>query len=251
MTPTDAPAVRESAVLNGRVRLLQPARGYRAGLDAALLAAACDAAAGERVVELGCGVGGALLAAAARRPMAVFLGVERDGAAADLARRNLALNHLDGRVEVRSAELIDGFRSLGQPSFDLAMANPPFFDDPAGLRAPSVAKRGAWMADDGLAAWVGWLLDAARDSGRVLMIHRADRLPDLLAALTTRAGSIQVRPIQPYADEPAKRMLVRATRAGRAPFRLLPPLVLHDRSGAKHAPEAEAILRGEADLPWL
>lgn len=251
MTPTDAPAVRESAVLNGRVRLLQPARGYRAGLDAALLAAACDATAGERVVELGCGVGGALIAAAARRPMAVFLGVERDGAAADLARRNLALNHSDGRVEVRSAELIDGFRSLGQPSFDLAMANPPFFDDPAGLRAPSVAKRGAWMADDGLAAWVGWLLDAARDGGRVLMIHRADRLPDLLAALTTRAGSIQVRPIQPYADEPAKRMLVRATRAGRAPFRLLPPLVLHDRSGAKHAPEAEAILRGEADLPWL
>ena len=58
----------EDRVLDGRVRLRQPARGYRAGLDAALLAAACDARPGERVIEAGCGAGGALLAAAARRP---------------------------------------------------------------------------------------------------------------------------------------------------------------------------------------
>ena len=65
-------------VLDGRVRLRQPQRGYRAGVDAALLAAACDAADGARVIEAGCGAGGALLAAAARRPGARFVGVERD-----------------------------------------------------------------------------------------------------------------------------------------------------------------------------
>ena len=53
-----------------------------------------------------------------------------------------------------------------------------------------------------------------------------------------------------HADEPAKRVIVQAVKTGKAPLRLLPPLVLHDRSGAKHTAEAEAILRGEADLPF-
>ena len=57
-------------------------------------------------------------------------------------------------------------------------------------------------------------------------------------------------PTPAFADEPAKRVLVRAVKTGKAPLRLLPALALHDRGGPKHRPEAEAILRGEADLPW-
>ena len=78
------------------------------------------------------------------------------------------------------------------------------------------------------------------------MIHRADRLADILALLGDKAGSFAVRPVHPYADEPAKRVLVHAVKTGKAPLRLLPPLVLHDRAGGKHSAEAEAILRGEA-----
>ena len=60
----------ENSVLNGRVRLRQPARGYRAGMDAALLAAAVPAEAGQRVIEAGCGAGAVLMQIAARRPRA-------------------------------------------------------------------------------------------------------------------------------------------------------------------------------------
>jgi tRNA1(Val) A37 N6-methylase TrmN6 len=77
-----------------------------------------------------------------------------------------------------------------------------------------------------------------REGGRVIIIHRADRLLDVLALLSGQAGSFQIRPIHPFADEPAKRVLVRAVKTGKAPLKLLPPLVLHDRSGAKHTPEA-------------
>ena len=75
-------------------------------------------------------------------------------------------------------------------------------------------------------------------------------MADLLALLSAKAGSFAVRPIHPFADEPAKRVLVHAIKTGRAPLRLLPPLVLHDRDGAKHTDQAEAILRGEAALDW-
>ncbi|MBS0361304.1 MAG: methyltransferase [Proteobacteria bacterium] len=248
--------ITEDRVLGGRVRLLQPARGYRAGLDAALLAAACDAKPGQRVIEAGCGVGAALLAAAARRPDARFVGVERDPEALALTRENIALNGFADRVEAVAGDVGQRFSALKLAPFDAAMANPPFFDDPDRLRGPAPEKEGAWLADDGLSAWVQFLLKAVREGGTITVIHRADRLGDLLGLLAPKAGGVQIRPIQPFADVPAKRVLVRAVKTGKAPLRLLPALVLHDRQdtgehGGKHSAEAEAILRGETGLPWL
>jgi tRNA1(Val) A37 N6-methylase TrmN6 len=247
----------DDRLLGGRVRLLQPSKGYRAGMDAALLAAACGARAGERVLEAGCGAGAVLFQAAARQPKAFFVGVERDLAALGLARENVSLNAVEGRVAVREGDVGRGFAGQGflepgEPPFDVALANPPFFDDETSLRPPAPEKRGAWIADTGLDAWTRFLLRAVKDgSGRVVMIHRADRLADLLALLGGQAGSFQIRPVHPFADQPAKRVLVRATKGGKAPLVLLPPLVLHDGSGAKHTAAAEAVLRGEAALDWL
>ena len=238
----------ENALLAGRVRLRQPVKGYRAGMDAALLAAAVAAEPGQRVIEAGCGAGAVLIQIAARRPGAALTGLERDPAMAALARENAVLNGAEATVV--TGDVAAGFRALKLEPFDWAVSNPPFFDDPGTLRAPAPGKRGAWMADDGLKAWTGFLLKAVREGGRIVVIHRADRLADLLGLLGETAGSFAVRGIHPYADEPAKRVLVQAIKTGKAPLRLLPPLVLHDRSGAKHTAEAEAVLRGEAGLEW-
>ncbi|MDP2116098.1 MAG: methyltransferase [Brevundimonas sp.] len=246
--PPNEVEIVENALLGGRVRLRQPARGYRAGMDAALLAAAVTAEPGQRVIEAGCGAAAVLMQIAARRPDAVLMGLERDPAMAALARENAALNGAEARIV--EGDVAAGFQALGLEPFDWAVSNPPFFDDPGTLRAPAKEKRGAWIADDGLKAWTEFLLKSVREGGRIVVIHRADRLADLLALLGEKAGSFAVRGIHPYADEPAKRVLVRAIRTGRAPLRLLPPLVLHDRTGAKHTAEAEAILRGEAALPF-
>lgn len=245
----------EDGLMGGRVRLIQPRVGYRAGMDAALLAAAIDAGPGERALEAGCGAGAALFQAAARCPGAQFVGVERDEQALDLATRNIGLNGMEESVVARAGDIGHGFAALGflapgEPPFDLAFANPPFYDDPGALRAPHPGKQAAWMAETGLDSWTRFLVKAVREGGRVILIHRADRLLDVLALLSGQTGSFQVRPVHPHADEPAKRILVRATKTGKAPLVLLPPLVLHDRSGAKHTAEAEAVLRGEARLSW-
>lgn len=247
----DMDATPEDRLLDGRVRLRQAPEGYRAGMDAALLAAACDAPDGARVLEAGCGVGGALLAAAARRPGALFVGLERDPATAALARENVALNDMAARVEILEGDVALPFKTLGLDPFDAVMANPPYFDDPKALRAPAPAKQGAWMADGGLQAWTSFLLKAVREGGAITLIHRADRLADILSLLAPKTGSFQVRPIHAHADAPAKRVLVRALKTGKAPLQLLPPLVLHPREGAKHTAEAEAILRGTARLEWV
>ena len=247
--PMDTQETTLDALLGGRVQLRQPKTGYRAGMDAALLAAAVEAGAGERVIEAGCGTGAALLQAAARSPGARFTGVERAAAPLAWAQESIRLNAMADRAEAIEGDVDAGFAPLKLEPFDAAFSNPPFFDDAAAMRAPKADKRGAWMAEGGLGSWTRFLLKAVREGGRITVIHRADRLADLLALLGQTAGSLRVRPVHPFADEPAKRVLVRAVKTGRAPLALLPPLVLHERGGG-HTAEAEAILRGDAALGW-
>lgn len=248
--PDTVPNWSQDTVLNGKVILRQPSQGYRAGLDAALLAAACDSGPQARVIEAGCGVGGALLAAAVRRPKTLFVGIERDPSAAALGQANIALNGLQDRVQILEAALPTSLKALGQAPFDAALCNPPFFDDASRLRAPDTSRLGAYMAEDGLGAWIAFLLKSLKEGGTLTLIHRADRLGDILGLMSPKAGSVRIRPIQPFSDTPAKRVLVRAIKTGKAPLVLLPALVLHGRKDGQHTAQTEAILRGEADLGW-
>ncbi|NBB53039.1 methyltransferase, partial [Rhizobium sp. CRIBSB] len=125
-------------------------------MDAALLAAGVVARPGERIIEAGCGAGGALFQVLARRPGVLATGLERDSAAALLAQGNAVLNGAEG-VSILHGDIAAGFGVLDQPRFDWAIANPPFFDDESALRAPSPERKGAWIADDGLAAWTDFL----------------------------------------------------------------------------------------------
>ncbi|CAN5144771.1 hypothetical protein BH09PSE2_BH09PSE2_12140 [soil metagenome] len=256
MSEPSAPTADEAStalttdwLLGGRVQVRQPLNGYRAGLDAALLAASLELSPGERAVEAGCGVGGALLQAASRFGRTQFVGVERDQAAAALAHVNVNGNGVEGRVSILEGDVAQPPAKLFAEPFDHAFANPPFFDDPTALRGPAPERRGAWLADDGLEAWTAFLLRAVKPGGRVTMIHRADRLGDLLRLLSDGGGSLQVRGVHPRADAPAKRVLVRAVKGGRAPLRLLAPLVLHGGDGG-WTQQADGILRGEAALPF-
>ena len=245
----------ETTLLGGRVRLIQPQMGYRIGMDGVLLASACASRitttkSVKRVLELGCGVGGALNTLLTLCQEIHANGLERDTDYLGLAQENLALNGFEKRATLLSADIGAGFKGLGLDRFDLVFSNPPFFDDPEALRAPHLAKRSAWIADDGLEAWLEFAVSAVRDGGEIVFIHRADRLGDLLAGLSAKCGSFMIRPIAPFAGAPAKRILVCAKRLGKAPLQLLAPLILHDHGERKHTPEVEDMLYGRTLLEW-
>jgi len=238
-------SVRRDRFLGGQLVLTQPETGYRAGLDAALLAAALDLEPGARAAEFGCGAGAALLAAAVLNPGAHFTGIERDEQAAALARRNVADNALGGRVAIACGDALDW---RPEEPLDAVFFNPPFFDDPASLRAPGPGKQAAWINTATLESWIAAGLKRLRPGGALTLIHRADRLGEALAAMQGRAGDIAVLAIHPRAHLSAKRILVRARSQARAPLRILPALVLHEAAGGGYTPQADAVLRGQARL---
>ena len=234
--------VTTDKLLGGRVTIKQSANGYRAGMDAVLLAAAISAKPGETLAEFGCGPGAALLSVAQRLTDTMLVGVERDPKAAFLAKDNAETNGMGRRVTVRHADITQLGNTL---KVDQVFFNPPFFDDPSSLRAPKETKREAWLSGDvPLEDWVRCAARSLKAKGRLTLIHRADRLADIIKALDRSFGSLVVKPVQPRAGEPAKRIIVRATIGGRAPLVLLAPLVLHEGEG--HSAEADAILKGDA-----
>ncbi|MFM7347259.1 MAG: tRNA1(Val) (adenine(37)-N6)-methyltransferase [Tagaea sp.] len=230
-------------LLGGRVVFSQAADGYRAAIDPVLLAAA--AGAPRRALDLGCGAGAALLCLLARVPGAEAVGIERDPAMADFARANITANGFGARARV----IANDIATFAETGFDLVMANPPYLDAARADPSPHPGKRAADIEDTPLAAWIAAAAKAASPKGRILFVHRADRLVDLLTAMAG-LGEIVVLPLWPRAGQAAKRVIVRARVGSKTPLVLAPGLVLHG-TGGEFTPETEAILRDGAELPLL
>jgi len=239
--------VTEDALLGGRIRIRQPARGYRVNADTLLLAAAVEARDGMQLMEAGCGVGAASIAVAIRNENISLLGVERETNIAEVARENVALNAMMHRVEIASGDALDKNANYGV--FEGVFFNPPFDADGDGA-APAETRRHAYITDASIDVWIATLADRLKGGAALTLIHRAAKLPEILSALEGRLGGPEIIPIRPRAEEPAKRVIVRARKGSRAPLRLLRGIDLHDQSGAKYTPETDAILKGEAALTW-
>lgn len=255
--PDDSPA--EDTLLGGRVRLAQPGGGYRVAVDPVLLAAFTAARDGETVLDLGTGSGAAALCLAVRVPGVRVVGLEAWEPACAMARHNTRLNGLGGRVRIVAGDLLrpppdladglTGARAVQGGPFDRVMANPPYLRAGAATPPPDPWKAAANV--EGTACLSDWVAAAAallRPRGWFTMVHRADRVDEILGLLHGPFGAVTLFPLWPKAGEPARRILVAAQRGATAPARLLPGLVLHGPDG--YTAEAEAVLRHGAALVY-
>jgi tRNA1(Val) A37 N6-methylase TrmN6 len=245
---SDANAHSWDRFLHGRVRVLQPRAGYRAGLDAVLLAASIEAEDGARVAEAGCGAGAAMLCLAARREGVSATGFERDPAALALAKAGVEANGLGGRLDARLHDIRERSADLAG-AFSQAFANPPYFA-PGTTRPPGAGKEAAYIADAPLRDWVLFLAHITPRGGRMTLIHRAAALAEILAAIGPQAGEIEVLPVRPSPGAPAHRVLVRGRKGlRRGPLTLYEGLTLHEAEGGALTLRAQAVLGGGA-LDW-
>jgi tRNA1(Val) A37 N6-methylase TrmN6 len=237
------PTFAEDHLLGGRVRLRQPVRGYRVAIDPVFLAAAVPAEPHQLVLDVGCGVGAAMLCLAARVAHSRVVGLETERELVRLAGDNVILNAMETRVSVMIGDLLRPPPRLSPGAFDHVMANPPYHERGRSTAAETAGKSNATVEGDAdLAAWVTFAFAMVRPKGTVTFIHRADRIDALLGEIAGRAGEVVIFPLWPGEDRPASRILVRARKQIAAPARLAPGLVLH-RPDGRLTDRAECVLR--------
>jgi tRNA1(Val) A37 N6-methylase TrmN6 len=240
------------AFLDGRIHVRQPAKGFRSGLDAVFLAAACPAKSGDAVLEAGCGAGVASLCLLARSSGLAVTGVEADPALAELARENAAANGFGDAFKAVTASIGAPWSSLGgqlrREGYDHVIANPPFHvHGRARISTDARNARSRAMHEGGLEQWLRFLAAAAKPGGTATMIHTAEALPQLLAAFESRFGALCLFPLHPKAGAPAIRLILRGIKGSRAPFSIASGIVLHEEDGTATA-AAKAVLRDAAKL---
>ena len=233
----------EGVWLGGRLRLKQPKRGYRVAIDAALLAAATPLQPGQRGLDLGTGVAAAALALAARVSDAQVDGVELQPGFAALGLENIHMNGFQNRVRCLQGDVLA--LPTDTDAYDQVMMNPPYLADGGNDVRMDRAKRIATIEGPAcLDDWVRAAASALRSGGGLTIIHRADRLADILASATANDfGGLTLFPLWPKAGEAARRVIVHGRKAKGGRLALATGLVMHQADGV-YTPEADAALRG-------
>ncbi len=242
---TEPTAITEDGLLGNRIRLRQPRDGYRVAIDSVLLAASVEAGSGDRILDVGCGVGAAALCVAARLGGCRLTGLDSDSTMVGLASENIRLNKFQDRVDVVLGDLTRPPPRLAPGAFSHVLSNPPYLEFGRATASPYAGRRRANIEGEAdLSRWLRFCILMAHSGGSVTVVHRADRLDAVLAAFHGQLGEIVVFPLWPKADATAaRRVIVRGRKDIRTPSRLARGMVLHQADGS-FTPEVESILRG-------
>jgi tRNA1(Val) A37 N6-methylase TrmN6 len=236
----------EIFVLDKKVKLLQPEDGFRTSFDSIMLAAACPVKTSQKVLDMGCGVGGVSFCILERVKGCSVVGVEIQASHVALANKNIEINQVTDRAEFIHSDILD-FKS--EVKFNHVVCNPPYLEGGEYLSSPK-QKRAKAMGDKNsvsVSSWIDKGFRLLKSGGTFTMIHRSDYIDKILFSLAGRFGAIEIIPLWPKIGKESKRVIVRAVKDRKTKAKISSGIVIHEENGSYTA-EADAILRGKSSI---
>ena len=215
------------------LKLIQRPDAFRFGTDSVLLADFAAPRKDERAADLGCGTGAIAMLMAGHQPRMTVDAVELQPDVADMARRSVALNRLEGRVRVHCLDMREAWRTLGAGRFSLAVCNPPYGRSGAALESQSetvrLARHEGDLTPQAVARSAALLL---KNGGRFCVIYPAPRAYELMRAMDEAdIAPKRLRTVHGVAGRAPKFVLLEGVKQGGEGLHWLPPLVLRNEDG--------------------
>lgn len=217
------------------------AEHFRLSTDCVLLADFVRLSGVRRGIDLGCASGAIALLLLCRSAGLHMTGLELVEEAALLARENMERNGFTERSRIRQGDIRQHRALFSSGSFDLVVANPPYFPVERGYLSPEEGRRNArgetLCTMEDICAAAAFL---CRTGGSFCLVHKPERLAELLEAMREHAlEPKRLRLVCHRADSAPSLVLVEGRRGGKPGMQVLPMLILRNPDGS----ETEEALR--------
>ncbi len=213
--------------------ILQKKDTFRFGMDAVLLSSFAAAGKGKKVLDLGTGTGIIPILMAAKTEASKIVGIELQPRIADMAKRSVAGNRLNERIEIIQGDLKNSKDYLNPYSFDVVVTNPPYMRAGSGLINPEQGKAISrheihCTLDDVIHCAVTML----KPNGEFYMVHRPDRMVDAMACMRKEKLEPKIlRMVCPKAASAPNLFLIKAIKNANPGLRILPNLIIYEENG--------------------
>lgn len=235
----------EDKLFGGRLRLFQPARGYRFSIDAILLAHFASARNADNILDLGAGCGVISLILAYRRPETTISALELQDGLFQLLRRNIESNNYSERITPIQGDLGDIREVTPAEAFDLVISNPPYRTVISGRQNP--ADEEAIARHELKTDMVGTVASASYavcNRGRAAFVYPAERLVELMLVMRDhRLEPKRLQTVHGYPGAPARMVLLEAVKNGGGELKILPPSFIYQEKKGEYTPEMAAMYR--------
>ena len=223
-------------------RIIQDNERFCFGMDAVLLSGFARVKDGAHVLDLGTGTGIIPILLEAKTNAAHLTGLEIQEDSADMARRSVRLNGLEGKIDIVTGDIKEAGSLFDAASFDVVTCNPPYMTDKHGLTNPSdakaIARHEILCTLEDVVAQTAKLL---RPGGNFFMVHRPFRLAEIIVLLRTyKLEPKRMQLVYPYADKEPNMVLLEANRGGRPRMTVEKPLIIFKEPGV-YMPEIRDI----------
>ena len=214
-------------------RIIQNPERFCFGMDAVRLSSFAKAKPGERVLDLGCGNGIIPILMEAKTKGEKFFGLEIQEESADLARRSVALNELEEKIEIVTGDMKEAVDIFGAASFHVITMNPPYMTGNHGLVNPGDAKA---IARHEITCTLEDMISQAskvlKSKGRFYMVHRPFRLAEIMTLMVKyHLEPKRMRLVYPYVDKEPNMVLIEGLKGGNSRITVEPPLIVYDAPG--------------------